>query len=285
MATPIDARTVKAWLSDGGEIAFLDVREYGQYGEAHPFFVVSLPYSRFELGLAALVPNPAVRLVLCDDGDGVAERAAARTEALGYRNVHIMTGGAPAWQKAGYTLFAGVNVPSKTFGELVEHLRNTPRVTARELQAMREAKEDMIIVDGRTFAEFQRMSIPDGISCPNGELALRIGDIVPDPKTKIVVNCAGRTRSIIGAQTLIDFGVPNPVVALENGTQGWSLAGLQLEHGASRRYPPSPLVGEGRGGGDRRTSTAGNPPTPNPSPQGGGESTRRTRKPAGRSNA
>jgi rhodanese-related sulfurtransferase len=95
------------------------------------------------------------------------------------------------------------------------------------------------------------MSIPGGISCPNGELALRIGDIVPDPKTKIIVNCAGRTRSIIGAQTLIDLGTPNPVYALENGTQGWTLAGLALEHGATRRYPesPSPLWGV-RGGGN-----------------------------------
>src|SRR5262249_5138205 len=80
------------------------------------------------------------------------------------------------------------------------------------------------------------MNIPDGISCPNGELALRIHDIAPDPTTKIVVNCAGRTRSIIGAQTLIDFGVPNPVVALEHGTQGSLLAGLQLDAGASRGH-------------------------------------------------
>ena len=98
---------------------------------------------------------------------------------------------------------------------------------------MRESGEDMVIVDGRTVAEFQKMNIPGGICCPNGELALRIGELVPDPKTKIVVNCAGRTRSIIGAQTLIDFGVPNPIVALENGTQGWFLAGLKLENGAS----------------------------------------------------
>jgi hypothetical protein len=33
---------------------------------------------------------------------------------------------------------------------------------------------------------------------------------------------------------------------------------------------PSPLVGEGQGGGDRRTSNVVVPPTPNPSPQGGG---------------
>jgi rhodanese-related sulfurtransferase len=236
MAAPTDARTVKSWLAGADEIALLDVREYGQYGEGHPFFAVSLPYSRFELGLPALAPNPAVRLVLCDAGDGVAERAAARAESLGYSNVHIMAGGAGAWRAAGYTLYAGVNVPSKTFGELIEHVRNTPRVTAEKLQAMRAANEDMVIVDGRPFAEFQRMNIPGGICCPNGELALRIRDIVPNPSTKIVVNCAGRTRSIIGAQTLIDFGIPNPVYALENGTQGWTLAGLDLEHGATRRY-------------------------------------------------
>ncbi|HLH87488.1 MAG TPA: rhodanese-like domain-containing protein [Xanthobacteraceae bacterium] len=240
MTAEIDAHTLKSWLSDGGEIALLDVREAGQFGEAHPFFAIPLPYSRFELGLPELVPNPAVRIVLVDGGDGVAERAAKRAQDMGYRNLHILAGGAPAWGRAGYTLYAGVNVPSKTFGELVEHQRHTPRITARELQAMREAGENMVIVDGRTPAEYRRMNIPDGISCPNGELALRIHDIAPDPTTKIVVNCAGRTRSIIGAQTLIDFGVPNPVVALENGTQGWFLAGLQLEHGADRNYPDAP---------------------------------------------
>jgi rhodanese-related sulfurtransferase len=246
MTNRLDAGTVKAWLSDEREIALIDVREQGQYGEAHPFFAVSLPYSRFELGLPMLVPGPRVRLVLCDAGDGVAERAARRAEALGYVNVSVLDGGVGAWRDAGYTLYAGVNVPSKAFGELVEHARHTPRVTAQELAAMRAAGEDMAIVDGRTFAEFQRMSIPGGISCPNGELALRIGALVPDPSTKIVVNCAGRTRSIVGAQTLIDMGVPNPVYALENGTQGWFLAGLQLEHGASRRHgetPPSADLG------------------------------------------
>jgi rhodanese-related sulfurtransferase len=232
----IDASTLKAWLSDDHELALLDVREHGQFGEEHLFFAVPLPYSRFELGLPTLVPSPAVRLVLCDGGNGVAERAAERAEALGYRNVHILAEGAPAWQRAGYTLYAGVNVPSKTFGELIEHEKHTPRVTAQALQAMRDAGENFVIVDGRPLAEYAKMSIPGGICCPNGELALRIRDIVPDPTTKIVVNCAGRTRSIIGAQTLIDFGVANPVYALENGTQGWFLAGLALEHGANRRY-------------------------------------------------
>ena len=273
MTATIDAATLKAWLSDGGEIALLDVREAGQFGEGHLFFAVPLPYSRFELALPALVPNPAVRLVLCDGGeDALAARAAKRAEALGYRNVHVLAGGTAAWQRAGFTLYAGVNVPSKTFGELVEHARHTPRVSALDLEAMRRAGENFVIVDGRPFAEYRKMNIPGGICCPNGELALRIGEIAPDPKTKIVVNCAGRTRSIIGAQTLIDFGVPNPVVALENGTQGWTLAGLTLENGAGRRHgdgvgaadhrrPQAPRTSAGR---ERTASRSSRPPTPRP---------------------
>lgn len=233
----IDAKTLKSWLSDGAEIALLDVREAGQFGEGHLFFAVPLPYSRFELGLPALAPNPKVRLVLCDDDDGIADRAARRAEALGYTDVHVLAGGQAGWQAAGYTLYAGVNVPSKTFGELVEHASDTPRITPEELQRRTAAGENIAIVDGRPFAEFQRINIPGGVCCPNGELALRIRDIVPDPDTTIIVNCAGRTRSIIGAQTLIDFGIENPVYALENGTQGWFLAGFEVERGASRRYP------------------------------------------------
>jgi rhodanese-related sulfurtransferase len=236
MTAQIDAPTLKAWLGDEREIALIDVSEHGQYGSGHPFFAVSLPYSRFELDLPALVPNPAARLVLCDQGDGVAARAAARAAALGYHDLHLLSGGTAAWQAAGYTLFAGVNVPSKTFGELIAHERRTPRISAQAVRAMQDAKENFVIVDGRPFAEFRKMSIPGGICCPNGELVLRIGDIAPDPQTRIVVNCAGRTRSIIGAQTLLDFGIPNPVFALEHGTQGWFLAGLDLEHGALRRH-------------------------------------------------
>jgi rhodanese-related sulfurtransferase len=240
MRSTVDAATVKSWLSDGGEIAFFDVREAGPFADGHPFFAVPLPYSRFELDIGHLAPNRAVRMVLCDDGDGVAEKAKRRAEALGYSNVVVLDGGAPAWKRAGYTLYEGVNLPSKTFGELIEHERHTPRITAQDLDAMKRRGDDFVIVDGRTWAEYTRFNIPGGISCPNGELVLRIGEIAPDPKTTVVVNCAGRTRSIIGAQTLIDFGVANKVVALENGTQGWFLAGYALQRGASLKWPEAP---------------------------------------------
>ena len=237
MTSFVTAQTLKAWLHDGAEIALFDVREHGQYGEAHLFYAVPLPYSRLEIDVPRLAPRRAVRMVVYDDNDGVAVRAAERLTAIGYTNVHVLQDGAQGWTRAGFTLFAGVNVPSKTFGELVEMAYHTPRVTARELAAMRERGDEVVILDGRPVSEYLKMTIPSSICCPNGELGYRVRELVPDPATPIVVNCAGRTRSIIGAQTLINLGIPNPVMALENGTQGWTLEDFPLEHGSTRRYP------------------------------------------------
>lgn len=231
----IDASTLRQWLNDGREIALLDVREAGQFGEGHPFFAVPLPYSRLELDLGRLVPRRDTRTVLLDAGDGIAERAVARLLALGYTQVFSLAGGAPAWAQAGYTLFQGVNLPSKTFGELVDHARGTPHWSARELQARQRAGEALVLLDGRTFDEHHKMTLPGAVSVPNGELALRWRALAPDAHTPIIIHCAGRTRSIIGAQILRDLGVPNPVYALENGTQGWALAGLSLVHGSTHR--------------------------------------------------
>ncbi|UVA79600.1 rhodanese-like domain-containing protein [Pandoraea commovens] len=228
---------LKDWLHDGTEIAVFDVREHGQYGEAHLFYGVTLPYSRLELDIVRLAPRRDARIVVYDTDQSVAVLAAQRLDALGYSDVYVLEGGTQAWQAAGFTLFAGVNVPSKTFGELVEMAYHTPRVTARELAAMRERGDNVVILDGRPVNEYLKMTIPSSICCPNGELGYRIRDLVPDTTTPIVVNCAGRTRSIIGAQTLINLGIPNPVMALENGTQGWYLEDLPLEHGSTRRYP------------------------------------------------
>lgn len=230
-------RDLKNMLHDGGELALLDIREDGQFGEGHMLFATPLPYSKLEMGITPLVPRKSARIVLCDDGDGVAERAVRRLAAMGYTDVSVLAGGNSAWAAAGYAIFKGVNVPSKLFGELVEHVYDTPRVTVTELAQMKKNNEDFVIVDGRPYTEYNKMNIPGGICCPNAELPLRIRDIVKNTKTKIIVNCAGRTRSIMGAQTLLNFGIENPVYALENGTQGWVLADFELERGATRKYP------------------------------------------------
>jgi rhodanese-related sulfurtransferase len=229
---------LKSWLHDKKEIALLDVREHGQYGEEHLFYVVSVPYSKLEHEVQRLVPRKTVRLVLVgDDANELTARAARRLSQLGYTDIYLLDGGVAQWKNAGYQVFAGVNLPSKAFGELAEHAFDTPRITAQALNEKIAAKEDLIILDGRPYSEYRKMSIPTAICCPNGELPFRIDDLVVRPETTIVINCAGRTRSIIGAQTLINLGVKNKILALENGTQGWYLANLQLDHGATRKYP------------------------------------------------
>lgn len=238
----IDAKLLKCWIHDEHEIAVLDIREHGQYGENHLFFAVSLPYSVLELRAGILVPNINTRIVVYGNGDNAGRQtvmAAARAlKKRGYNNIHLLQGGIQAWQAAGYAAFAGVNLPSKTFGELAEHACQTPGICASQLQEMMQTTSgNLVILDGRPVPEYRKMNIPGSICCPNGELALRASQIAPDPDTTIVVNCAGRTRSIIGAQTLINLGLPNKIYALENGTQGWYLSGFELEHQANRLYP------------------------------------------------
>lgn len=228
----ISAAELKPLLTDGKEIAFLDVREHGQYGEGHPFFSVHLPFSEIEALAPRLMPRQSVRCVVMDDGDGIGVRAANALSSLGYSDVSVLEGGAPAWAAAGYTLFKGVNVPSKTFGELVEHHFDTQSISAEELYDKFERQDDFVLLDGRTPKEYKKMTIPNAQSCPNAELGYRLPKFCADPQTPIVVNCAGRTRSIIGAQMLSLLDIPNPIFALRNGTQGWRLAGYDLLYGA-----------------------------------------------------
>ena len=228
---PVDVQTVRGWLGDGGEIAFVDVREEGQHGEGHPLLAVNLPYSRLELGIGRLVPRRSCRVVLVDDGDGVAEKAARRLAGLGYSDIHVLTGGAPGWSAAGYRLFPSSNVPSKAFAEIVEHECATPAISAAELDRLRRAGRPVTVLDSRPLEEYARFHVPGAVPCPGAELVHRFADVVTSPDTLVVVSCAGRTRGIIGAQSLINAGVLNPVMSLAGGTQGWRLAGLDLDSG------------------------------------------------------
>ncbi len=234
---PLNARALKAMLSDGEELALVDLREELIFSQNHLLFARSVPLSRLELKFASLVPRRSTRIVLCDDGEGLVERAAEVLGRSGYTNLFVLEGGIAAWAATGFELFSGVNVPSKAFGEFVEHESGTPSISADELDRLIRAGTDMVVLDSRPFDEYQRVSIPTAVNVPGAELVLRVRDLAPSPDTLVVVNCAGRTRSIIGAQSLINAGVPNKVVALRNGTMGWNLAGLACEHGKTKRAP------------------------------------------------
>ncbi|HEX2552304.1 MAG TPA: rhodanese-like domain-containing protein [Microvirga sp.] len=235
----LDPRTAKQRLHASGEIACLDVREHGPYGEGHPLLAVPCPYSRLELAVGALVPRRNVPILLVDDGDGVAERASARLSRLGYTQVDWIAGGAPAWSAAGFTLFKGVNVPSKTLGELVEETWHVPQVGPDDLERWRAEGRAVRLFDGRPASEHAKMTIPGSRCMPNGELAHRWSRAVGAESGPVVVHCAGRTRSLVGAAGLMIAGA-REVYALENGTQGWTLSGRDLLHGArAEPLPPA----------------------------------------------
>ena len=230
----ITPRELRAIVCADGEFAILDVREEGVHARNHLFLATSAPLSQLELRIGRLVPRLATRIVLVDDDESLAQRAARVLRRLGYRDLHVLAGGHAAWKTAGYELYSGVHVPSKAFGEHVEHHDDTPRIAAAELKAKIDAAEDLVVLDSRPMSEYRVMNIPGALDCPGAELVYRVHQAAPRPETLVVVNCAGRTRSIIGAQSLINAGIPNKVVALKNGTMGWHLAGLELERGQSR---------------------------------------------------
>ncbi|MET0344598.1 MAG: rhodanese-like domain-containing protein [Polyangiales bacterium] len=219
------------------EQAVFDLRTEAAFATAHPLFAAHLAADRIDVEAAARLPRRDVRVVIYDDGEALIDGAADALARLGFENVYALAGDLRGYREAGYELFQDVNSYSKAFGELVEARRHTPSISAEELHAQLEGGADVTVVDARRFDEYATMSIPTSTSVPGAELVLRAPSLARGRETTLVVNCAGRTRSIVGAQSLINAGTAQRVVALRNGTIGWTLAGQQLDHGQARRAP------------------------------------------------
>jgi rhodanese-related sulfurtransferase len=229
--TPADIRKL---LLARREVALIDVREEAEFALGHPLFAAQIPLRRIADEARWRIPRPEAPVIVYDNGEGLAASAAMALRDLGFTQVAELAGGLAGWRDAGFELFEDVNSYSKAFGELVEHNRHTPSLSAPDVQALIDEKADIAILDARRFDEYATMSIPTGRSVPGAELVLRAPVAARDPDTTIIVNCAGRTRSIIGTQSLINAGLPNRIFALRNGTIGWTLAGQALSTGQQR---------------------------------------------------
>ena len=229
-----------ARLTDGGEIALLDVRDEARFLAGHPLPAVHAPLDRL-LDLApGFVPRRSTPLVLCDDGDGLAEAAAARLATTGYDRLLSLDGGVPAWTAAGRDAFETGYAMANCFGLAVEVCYGTPRIDGAELMRRQSAGEPLVIVDSRPVEEFHAATVPGAVNLPVAELFRAIYDHLPDTETTVVVHCGGKTRGILGCQSLINAGLANPVFALDQGIMDWVLAEGTLEEGAQRNpAPPS----------------------------------------------
>jgi len=239
MADTITPEALKGWLGGDSPFALIDVREAGEYNSSHIPGASLISRRQLEFSLPEAVPYKGAHVILCDDDGRRARLAAASAERMGYRQVSVLDGGINRWVTQGFATEWGSNVPSKDFGEKVEVVHHVPEIDATELAERLQKGEKLVILDTRTPEEYRRFCIPGGRSVPGGELAFRITDIAKnlDSDTTIIVNCAGRTRSIIGTRVLQRMGLPN-VYGLKNGTSGWVLAGHQLETGADRVQLP-----------------------------------------------
>ncbi|WP_373824597.1 rhodanese-like domain-containing protein, partial [Achromobacter insuavis] len=224
-------------LRGEAEMAVLDVREAGRYARRHLLYAVPAPLWRLEVLADRLVPRRDTRIVLVDDDETLAHQAAAKLTRLGWTDISVLAGGTDGWEREGRELFSGTNVPSKAFGEVIEHEKHTPWIDVDDLHQRVARGDDIVVVDSRTPEEFHNFTLPFSHSLPGAELVYRIRELAPDPKTFVVVNCAGRTRSIVGAQTLIDAGIPNRVASLRNGTMEWLLSGRELAYGRQAALP------------------------------------------------
>ena len=229
MTNLIDAWEANRRVLGNNEIAFLDLREAGPFSQGHPLFAVPAPYSVLEAQVVDLVPRLDVPIVLIDGGEGLAGAGADALASMGYANVSVVKGGTPAWAMAGYTLFKGVNVPSKALGELAEIRWHPKTIDAQSLATWQKEGRSFAFYDCRPPEEFEKMTVRGAVCLPNGELAHRLPALNND--SPIVITCAGRTRGLIGSVSLARVVPHREVYALENGTQGWALAGFELERG------------------------------------------------------
>ena len=245
MAQEISPQELRDLLDGNARFALIDVRDPGEYNSSHIPGASLIPRRLLEFQMAASVPSRAAPIVVCDDDGRRSALAAETLEDMGYTQVSVLTGGINWWVSQNQPTEWGSNVPSKDFGERMEVEHHVPEIEATTLHQWIEEGKKLVILDTRTPEEYQRFCIPGGRSVPGGELAMRITDITEslDPDTTVVVNCAGRTRSIIGTRVLQRMGLTN-IVGLKNGTSGWVLAGYELETGADRMDLP-PVSGQG----------------------------------------
>jgi rhodanese-related sulfurtransferase len=239
MATMMTAAALRSLLDRQATCAVIDVRDPGEYNDAHIPGSSLVPRRQIEFRMPRLVPWHGTQLIVCDDDGRRAALAAATLENMGFTQVAVLAGGINRWTTEGHPTEWGVNVPSKDFGEKIQVVHHVAEMHPEELRARQQRGEKIVLLDSRTPEEHRRATIPGGRSAPNGEVALHIADLAPDPETTIVVHCAGRTRSIVGARLLQRMGYPK-VFDLRNGTMGWMMAGLELETGSTRVELPAP---------------------------------------------
>jgi molybdopterin/thiamine biosynthesis adenylyltransferase/rhodanese-related sulfurtransferase len=77
-----------------------------------------------------------------------------------------------------------------------------------------------VFLDVREPDEYQQGALPGAVHLPRGHLEFQVEGRIPDKSAKVVVYCAGGTRSAFAAKTLADIGYTD-VVSMIGGFNRW----------------------------------------------------------------
>ena len=220
-----------AALYDAGtSFALIDSRERRDYVAGHWFGSTNIPLSLFSTRLGYLFQEPDFPIHFLDWQDKASAETIHQLKAIGFNNITIHNTRKPAMMGRGFV--KGEYVWSKAFGEVVAHEIDLPEVTPKQYLA---DYQDAQLFDVRPTAEYQDFTLPKSQSLPNSLLLANV-QALKDTGKMSLLHCAGRTRSIIGAFTLMASGYDGPFAVFRGGTQAWQLDGYEREHDANRLF-------------------------------------------------
>jgi molybdopterin/thiamine biosynthesis adenylyltransferase/rhodanese-related sulfurtransferase len=107
--------------------------------------------------------------------------------------------------------------------------KQVPEWTPAEAnEALRKGEQDgIILVDVREKNEWDEGYIPGALHIPRGFLELRVEEAIPDKSQKVVLYCAGGTRSMYAGLTLKQMGYED-IVSMSGGFGQWKNSGLPV---------------------------------------------------------
>lgn len=107
-----------------------------------------------------------------------------------------------------------------SFRDLLNKARQgVEEVTTREADEAR-ANPDTILLDCREADEFEMGMIPGAVFIPRGHLESQVEGRIPNRDARIIIYCAGGTRSVFAAKTLSELGYTD-VASMMGGFNRW----------------------------------------------------------------
>jgi molybdopterin/thiamine biosynthesis adenylyltransferase/rhodanese-related sulfurtransferase len=117
----------------------------------------------------------------------------------------------------------------KTYSDLLQEVKSQIKlVTLDEIKRRLDKREPYTLVDVREKDETRQGFIPGAVFLPRGFLEMQAEQKLPDKNAKLIVYCAGGTRSAFAAKVLQDMGYAH-VESANPGFVRWKDTGYPVD--------------------------------------------------------